>query len=151
MIREATLHHPARDKKEKTSNNFLKSPLCGCEQSCSGRRGRIAICCIIEYCFLQYIRKYIQQIYKDNPVHANISSVFYPPLTFLVRFSWLLPDKTKTSIRFKAESLSVQTSSSGPGWFGLELTTDRHLTNAGSQLQLSDNTTPGRQQYRFIR
>ena len=97
MIREATLHHPARDKKEKTSNNFLKSPLCGCEQSCSERRGRIAICCIIEYCFLQYIRKYIRQIYKDNPVHASFSSVFYPPLTFLVRFSLLLPDKIKTA------------------------------------------------------
>ena len=63
MIREATLHHPARDKKEKTSNNFLKSPLCGCEQSCSGRRGRIAICCIMKYCLLQlYTQIYIANI-----------------------------------------------------------------------------------------
>ncbi|WP_234398210.1 hypothetical protein, partial [Prevotella fusca] len=77
--------------------------------------------------------------------------VFYPPLTFLVRFLRLLPDKTKTSIRYKAESLSVQPSSSGHEWFGLELTADRYLTNTCSQLQLSDNTTPGRQQYWFIR
>ena len=33
MIKEATLHHPARDKKEKTSNNFLKSPLCAAVNS----------------------------------------------------------------------------------------------------------------------
>ena len=39
----------------------------------------------------------MRQIYKDNPVHASFSSVFYPPLTFLVRFLWLLPDKIETA------------------------------------------------------